>query len=120
MPAEEVHIHVHVHTGESAPEVLETLQTLTTQGAAMAADLSTLIAEVQETQGVSQSAVVLITGLRDQVNDLIETAEGNAVDVAQLEQLRDALDSSNTQLSQAVSGPGEGGGEEPPTEPVNP
>jgi chromosome segregation ATPase len=120
MPAEEVHIHVHVHTGEEDPAILEALQGLQTQGATMAADLSQLIAEVQESQDVSTSAVTLINGLRDQLTTLIEEAEGNAVNVAQLEELRTALDSSNQQLADAVSGTtevGGGGGEEPPVNP---
>jgi hypothetical protein len=69
--------------------------------------LDSLRAEVEENRGAIDSAVTLITGIRDKLDEAI--AEN---DPAALTALRDALDAQTQVLAEAVSAhslPGEGG-----------
>jgi hypothetical protein len=109
MADEDVNIHIHVHTGSSADDqakldqILIGVSDLQQKGDIMAADLTGLVNEVAEARTVADSAVALINGFGAQLDAAIAAAEGNAVDVATLEELRSALDASNADLTAAIT-----------------
>jgi hypothetical protein len=69
---------------------------------AMAIDLSELVTEVEDTKGTAASAVVLINGLSDKVDELIAGSNDPATQ-AQLTELKNALAASRTELANAVA-----------------
>jgi rubrerythrin len=69
---------------------------------AMAIDLSELVTEVEETKGTAASAVVLINGLSDKVDELIAGSNDPVVQ-AQLTELKTALAASRGELANAVA-----------------
>jgi hypothetical protein len=105
---EDVQIHIHVHVGGAADatkidQVLEGLQGLSLKGDEMAADLTAITNEVAEAKTVAESAVALINGFGAQLDALVAEAQDNKVDVAKVEELRASLDSSNQELTDAIT-----------------
>ena len=96
-----IEVHHYIHRADESDLkadiafIKETLSTLVAQGALMAGELQRLQSEVQEMAGVVDSAVVLITGLSQQIRDL-------AQDPAALTALADSLDSKANELAAAV------------------
>lgn len=77
----------------------------------MGQELDTLVQEVSETKTVMQSALTLIKGFKQRLDDAI--AAGNP---AKLQELSTELDTSTNELAAAVAEntPAEGSGENPP------
>jgi hypothetical protein len=92
-PEKIVHeIHLYNHTDEHA------LQALVIQGAKIMALLDTLTAEVKKNSDVEDSAVLLLQGLKQKLDDAI--ASGNP---AALQTLSDQLGAQTQKLADAVS-----------------
>lgn len=105
---EEIHVHVHIHIHDD-PRLAEVVSILRGQvvpaltaisrqiGQEMAA-IDTLSAEVTETLGVEESAIVLLNGLKAALDAAI--ASGNP---AQLQALSDTLGAERQSLAASVA-----------------
>lgn len=69
----------------------------------MAADLSNLLEAVQAVNGVVDSAIALLNGLSGQVRDLGQQLADQGVDVAQVNELADAIDQKAQALADAIA-----------------
>lgn len=80
-------------------------QGFTTLGDRVMAAIDDLVTQVAETKGVTDAAVVLIQGLRDQINALVADATELEALKAQLTDLANQLDDSEQKLAGAVATP---------------
>lgn len=105
-------VHVYVHVG-AQDEVLRLLQQLNVKVDAMSQEVDQLQEAVSRTAGVIDSAVVLIRGIREQIEDA-------GTDRAKLREITQSLSAKEGELAAAVAEPGtepgtgEGGGGESP------
>lgn len=96
---QDIHIHVHIHNDEPDPridEILTAVYTLANQTEENTMDLSELTAQVSGNTDVVNSAIVLISGLADQ----LDAAAG---DPAQVQALASTLRTNNEALAGAVA-----------------
>jgi phage shock protein A len=94
-----IHLHIHVEPPEPDPLIAEihSMVTALTEGAkAMASELDDLTAKVTENADVTQSAITLLNGLKEQL-------DAAGTDPAALAALSQALGSSSSALADAVA-----------------
>ena len=65
--------------------------------------IQTLIDRVAASETVTDGVVVLLTGVKAQLQKLIDDAAGNAVDTAKLQELADRLDGNTSELAAAAA-----------------
>jgi uncharacterized coiled-coil protein SlyX len=73
------------------------------QEKALMAEIDLLVAQVAETRGVTDAAVVAIQGLRDQIDLLVQNATDLEALKAQLTDLTGQLDASERDLAAAIA-----------------
>lgn len=103
---EEIHVHVHIHDDPRLAEVVSILRgqvvpaltAISRQIGQEMAAIDTLSAEVTETLGVEESAIVLLNGLKAALDAAI--ASGNP---AQLQALSDTLGAERQSLAASVA-----------------
>lgn len=86
-------IDVHIHL--SSPEILAQLHQLFVKVTHMSQQIDALVTQVSETNSVMDSAIVLLRGLKQRLDEA-------GTDPVKLEELRAALDSKEQELAQAI------------------
>jgi len=69
----------------------------------MSVELDELIVQVAETQSVEESVIIILDGIKAQIDALIAELELEKVDTAKLVELRDNLDASEQALAAAAA-----------------
>jgi hypothetical protein len=105
-------LHLHIHTPDLSKMLLEKLDFITLKLLKMSEQLDKLTAEVAENKTVMQSAVTLLQGLKQRLDEA-------GTDAAKLSELSADLDANTNALAAAVTAntpvenePGEGTGED--------
>lgn len=91
-----VNVHHYFHGDKTENLYLEKLNFLIQQNTKIMADLSKLEQEVSENKTVMQSAVTLLQGLKQKLDEA-------GTDAVKLKELSDELDSNTNALAEAVS-----------------
>jgi hypothetical protein len=86
------HEHVHHHLTEADSRIGDILERIIK----MSAQMDALVAQVEATKTVTDSAITLLNGLRQQIIDA-------GVDQAKLTELTDSLKTETDELAEAVS-----------------
>jgi small-conductance mechanosensitive channel len=79
------------------------LRYLTKEINKMSVELDELIVQVAETQSVEESVIIILDGIKAQIDALIAELELEKVDTAKLVELRDNLDASEQALAAAAA-----------------
>jgi len=90
-------------TGKKLKRIIEALDFLTQEMNNMSMELDNLVLQVAETKTVEQSVVILLDGIKTQLDGVIAELEAAQVDTATLVQLRDDLDASELALAAAAA-----------------
>jgi len=93
-------------------QIIKLLKNITEEIKNMSVELDNLVIQVEETQGVEESVIVLLSGIKTQLDTIIAELAAQQVDNAKLVELRDSLDASEQALATAAAS------FTPPPEPV--
>ena len=88
---------------EQLVQILAELKFIKKEIITMSVELDDLVAEVEETEGVEQSAIALLQGIVAELEALIAANEAGKVDAAKLVELKDSLHAKAGELAAAVA-----------------
>jgi regulator of replication initiation timing len=90
-------------TEKQLKKIIQMLEILTEEVYDMSLELDALEIQVAETQGVEESVIVLLNGIKIQLDAVIAELAAQQIDNAKLTELRDSLDASEQALAQAAA-----------------
>ena len=90
-------------TEKQLTQIIKLLKNITEEIKNMSLELDALEIQVAETQGIEESVIVLLNGIKIQLDEIIAELAEAQIDNAKLVELRDSLDASEQALSQAVA-----------------
>jgi len=95
--------HFMKRTGKKLDRILLLLETISEELNHMSIELDNLVIQVAETQGVEASIIVLLQGIKAQIDALIAELALQNIDTAKLVELSASLDASEQALAQAAA-----------------
>jgi len=95
--------HFMKRTGKKLDRILLLLETISEELNHMSIELDNLVIQVAETQGVEASVIVLLQGIKAQIDALIAELALQNIDTAKLVELSASLDASEQALAQAAA-----------------
>lgn len=90
-------------TEKQLKKIIQMLENLIEEVYDMSVELDALEIQVAETQGVEESVVILLNGIKVQLDAIIAELAAEHIDNAKLVELRDSLDASEQALAQAAA-----------------
>jgi len=95
--------HFMKRTGKKLDRILLLLETISEELNHMSIELDNLVIQVAETQGVEASVIVLLQGIKAQIDALIAELALKNIDTAKLVELSAGLDASEKALASAAA-----------------